>query len=442
MRSANASSPSPSSLRPGPAAVKPIAALARLAAAAAAAAAAVAIVATSSASPSSSSSSSSLFPPPRISFFVLFLGSRTRRSASLAAPSHTLLCCAYQCASIPEGRNHVTVCPCGGSRSSSATSRLALRHMTRRRMARSARRASGSPASRGAWIILRHHPASVNGDGPPRNAKSPWRSSSPRLTGVPVTAHRCVPGTNRAIAPAAAALLSTSCASSSTTRHHVRRVKGVGRTRYRRRFRPSARPSDPDGLWCRSWRSTSYVVSTTSASAKSRAETTSPSPPNALAPRRRFASATGPPASLGCPSYTNTRSAPGLACRAISERHCGRIGAGHTTSVAPHGPENVSPAFDATHAPHENGGVDSASTAAFSASFAAFSASSTARSRDSSAWARAWAATRRARSRASSAAFLAAAARLKCRRSSVLVYPTQRACDHAPQSSHANHIPS
>ena len=60
-------------------------------------------------------------------------GSNTRRSASRAARSHTSLCLRYQCASIPEGRSAVIVWPCGGRRSSSATSARALRHMTRRR---------------------------------------------------------------------------------------------------------------------------------------------------------------------------------------------------------------------------------------------------------------------------------------------------------------------
>ena len=158
-----------------------------------------------------------------------------------------------------------------------------------------------------------------------------------------MTAHLCTPGTRHAIAAAAAVDDSTSCASSSTTRHHVKRVSGVGMISYFLRCllarppvppRPSPSDAAASGAWCRSPRSVSYVVSTTSARARSSAETG--------AFRVFFIArvlASGPDAPRGCPSYVMTFSAPGAACLLSSERHCARMADGHTTSVAPHGPD-------------------------------------------------------------------------------------------------------
>ena len=106
------------------------------------------------------------------------------------------------------------------------------------------------------------------------------------------------------MAAAAAVDDSTSCASSSTTRHQVKRVSGVGMISYFLRCllaRPgpeSASAWQTLGAWCRSLRSVSYVVSTTSARARSSAETGSA---RALCLRKRV-SASGPEAPRGCPS--------------------------------------------------------------------------------------------------------------------------------------------
>eukprot|EP00982_Pelagococcus_subviridis_P015380 31396-Pelagococcus_subviridis.AAC.3 len=156
-----------------------------------------------------------------------------RRNASLAARSHTFFCCRYQCASIPLGRSHVIVCPCGGRRSSSFTSSRPFLHITRRRSRASCAFATRDFASCGVCTHLRHHVASASGDGAPRKENNPRRSSNPRDAGVPLTAHRCVATSCLAIAAAAAVLLSTSCASSNTTLHHVKRVSGVGTIEYR-----------------------------------------------------------------------------------------------------------------------------------------------------------------------------------------------------------------
>jgi hypothetical protein len=59
-----------------------------------------------------------------------------------------------------------------------------------------------------------NHVFSVNGDGALRNANKPNKSSTPFETGVPVTHHRCFPGSNAAICAHAAVDDSTSCASS------------------------------------------------------------------------------------------------------------------------------------------------------------------------------------------------------------------------------------
>ena len=157
------------------------------------------------------------------------------------------------------------------------------------------------PFSNGASTTRRHQRASASGDGPPKNANRPRRSSRPRETGVPVTAHLCTPGTRRAMAAAAAVEDSTSCASSKTTRHHVNRVSGVGMTSYffrcllARPVSKSASSRATFGAWCRSLRSVSYVVSTTSARARSSAET------GASRPRERVL-AFGPEAPRGWPS--------------------------------------------------------------------------------------------------------------------------------------------
>ena len=165
------------------------------------------------------------------------------------------------------------------------------------------------------------------------------------------------------MAAAAAVDDSTSCASSSTTRHHVKRVSGVGMISYflrcllaREKKSPSV-SGDAAGAWCRSLRSVSYVVSTTSARARSSAET------GALIVRERFL-ASGPEAPRGCPSYVTTAKEPGAACLSSSERHCARMADGHTTSVAPHGPDTKRPARRATHRPHVNGTSSARSRAA------------------------------------------------------------------------------
>ena len=96
----------------------------------------------------------------------------------------------------------------------------------------------------------------------------------PLDTGVPVTAHLCTAGTILAIAAAAAVELSTICASSRTTLHHVNLVSGVGITEYLFTCLLARAPASPSGSWCKSPRRTSYVVSTTSAAARSAADTT------------------------------------------------------------------------------------------------------------------------------------------------------------------------
>ena len=100
-------------------------------------------------------------------------------------------------------------------------------------------------------------------------------SETPPLMGVPVTHQRLTMRSDAAISAALDAD-STICASSRMTRHHVSRVSGVGRTGYLRAWRegralPAALVSKS-----RSCRSTAYVVSTMSASARSAAVTGMP----------------------------------------------------------------------------------------------------------------------------------------------------------------------
>ena len=107
-----------------------------------------------------------------------------------------------------------------------------------------------------------------------RKERRPPTSSSPLLMGVPVTAHRLTERRCLAICAALVVAPSIICASSTMTRHHWRRVSGVGKTGYL-----PARPVRPEGApasKCTSRRSTSNVVSTMSASAKSAAVTTMP----------------------------------------------------------------------------------------------------------------------------------------------------------------------
>ena len=99
----------------------------------------------------SASSSSPLKIAAGALFFAPALASRTRRSASLAAPAHTLLCLAYQCASIPDALSRVTICDCGGRPSSSSTSRLAWRHIILLATACIAARASSTPRRTAPW---------------------------------------------------------------------------------------------------------------------------------------------------------------------------------------------------------------------------------------------------------------------------------------------------
>mmetsp|Transcript_4392 Transcript_4392/g.16262 ORF Transcript_4392/g.16262 Transcript_4392/m.16262 type:complete len:330 (+) Transcript_4392:2636-3625(+) len=156
----------------------------------------------------------------------------TRASAFVAASSHTSFCFRYQCASIPLGRRVVTVCPCGGNFSSSATSSREFLHIIFCNTSKKYSRLCKWFFSNGASQNFLNHVFSVNGEGALRNANKPNKSSTPFETGVPVTHHRCFPGSNAAICAHAAVDDSTSCASSKTTLHQKSRVNGVGITSY------------------------------------------------------------------------------------------------------------------------------------------------------------------------------------------------------------------
>lgn len=99
-------------------------------------------------------------------------------------------------------------------------------------------------------------------------------SSRPRLSGVPVTHQRLTMCRPPVICAALLVAPSIICASSTTTRHHMRRVSGVGNTGYLlvRDERPEGAPIS----YATSLRSTSKVVSTMSAAARSAAVTGMP----------------------------------------------------------------------------------------------------------------------------------------------------------------------
>jgi len=153
------------------------------------------------------------------------------------------------------------------------------------------------------------------------------------------------------------------------------------------RFGPAVSASRPlcrahDGSWLMSARSTSYVVSTMSAAARSAAlHTVAGSPPrlascsgSAACQMHRFTGHTSRQAhshshvcgerwgwgrifenlTCGWPRYTRTLRVPGLRWRWISHAHCSRMGLGHTMSVEPQRPPcgATELAFLAAHAPH------------------------------------------------------------------------------------------